>query len=131
METIMAYQTTDGKLFTSSLEAEKHEANLTRLSCINSFIRENNLPDTQRVIEVVQLWEDFRNKQVLNRGINSLSLSKRSIDCLKAANITTVAELLQYSENNLRRFPNLGRKALNEIKEILHGNGWHLSENSK
>ena len=56
---------------------------------------------------------------VLLRPVEHLELTVRSANCLKAANIRFLGDLVQYSESELMRIPNLGRKSLNEIKTVL------------
>jgi DNA-directed RNA polymerase subunit alpha len=55
----------------------------------------------------------------LGRSVEELELSVRSYNCLKNANIQTIRELVQKTENEMLRTKNFGRKSLNEIKEIL------------
>lgn len=55
----------------------------------------------------------------LDRSVEELELSVRSYNCLKNANITTIRELVQKSEQEMLKTKNFGRKSLNEIKEIL------------
>ncbi len=62
----------------------------------------------------------------LNRSVEELELSVRSYNCLKNANIQTIGELVQKSENEMLKTKNFGRKSLNEIKEILHTMGLGL-----
>ena len=50
----------------------------------------------------------------------------RSYNCLKNANIQTIRELVQKSENEMLKTKNFGRKSLNEIKDILHKMGLSL-----
>ncbi|HLG95370.1 MAG TPA: DNA-directed RNA polymerase subunit alpha [Bryobacteraceae bacterium] len=57
--------------------------------------------------------------EVLNRSVEELELSVRSYNCLKNANIQTIADLVQRTEAEMLRTKNFGRKSLNEIKEIL------------
>ena len=61
--------------------------------------------------------------EVLNRSVDELELSVRSYNCLKNANIQTIADLVQKTEAEMLRTKNFGRKSLNEIKEILVGMG--------
>ncbi len=67
-----------------------------------------------------------RLQELLNRRIDELELSVRSYNCLKNANIHTVGDLVQKTEQELLRTKNFGRKSLNEIKEILAGMGLEL-----
>ena len=61
---------------------------------------------------------EIRNEN-LNRSVEELELSVRSYNCLKNANIQTIGELVQKTENEMLKTKNFGRKSLNEIKEIL------------
>jgi DNA-directed RNA polymerase subunit alpha len=63
---------------------------------------------------------------VLLRPVDDLELTVRSANCLKAENIYYIGDLIQRSENELLKTPNLGRKSLNEIKEVLAARGLTL-----
>ncbi|WP_276617784.1 DNA-directed RNA polymerase subunit alpha [Turicimonas muris] len=56
---------------------------------------------------------------ILRRPVDDLELTIRSANCLKAENIYYIGDLIQRTENELLKTPNLGRKSLNEIKEVL------------
>jgi DNA-directed RNA polymerase subunit alpha len=58
--------------------------------------------------------------------VEELELSVRSANCLKNDNIAYVGDLVQKTEAEMLRTPNFGRKALNEIKEMLAEMGLHL-----
>lgn len=62
----------------------------------------------------------------LLKSVEELELSVRSYNCLKNANIKTIADLVQKTEQEMLRTKNFGRKSLNEIREILHGMGLRL-----
>lgn len=62
----------------------------------------------------------------LLKSVEELELSVRSYNCLKNADIKTIADLVQKTEQEMLRTKNFGRKSLNEIKEILHGMGLRL-----
>ena len=63
---------------------------------------------------------------MLLRPVDDLELTPRSSNCLKAQSIHYVGDLIQHSENDLLRTPNLGRKSLNEIKQVLAEHGLSL-----
>jgi DNA-directed RNA polymerase subunit alpha len=67
-----------------------------------------------------------RLNENLNRSVEELELSVRSYNCLKNANIQTIGELVQKSEQEMLKTKNFGRKSLNEIKEILASMGLSL-----
>jgi DNA-directed RNA polymerase subunit alpha len=51
--------------------------------------------------------------------VDELELSVRASNCLKTANIRTIADLVQKTESELLKTKNFGKKSLNEIKTIL------------
>jgi DNA-directed RNA polymerase subunit alpha len=55
-----------------------------------------------------------------------LDLTVRSANCLKAENIYYVGDLIQRTEMELLKTPNLGKKSLTEIKEVLASKGLSL-----
>ncbi len=61
--------------------------------------------------------EDFM--PILLSAVDELELTVRSANCLKAEQIYYIGDLVQKTEQDLLRTPNLGRKSLNEIKEVL------------
>ena len=60
---------------------------------------------------------------LLLRSIEELELTVRSTNCLKAENIFLIGDLIQRSEMDLLKTPNLGKKSLNEIKDELASRG--------
>ncbi|MZH03152.1 MAG: DNA-directed RNA polymerase subunit alpha, partial [Nitrospinae bacterium] len=72
--------------------------------------------------EPVQPQVDEKKQKVLTnmaKCVEELELSVRSYNCLKNANIQTIAELVQKTDGEMLKTRNFGRKSLNEIKEIL------------
>lgn len=63
---------------------------------------------------------------MLLRPVDDLELTVRSANCLKAENIYYIGDLIQRTETELLKTPNLGRKSLNEIKEVLASRGLTL-----
>ena len=80
------------------------------------FINFEELPEAAE-IEVDRGVE--RLNENLNRSVEELELSVRSYNCLKNAQIQTIGELVQKSEQEMLKTKNFGRKSLNEIKAIL------------
>ena len=62
----------------------------------------------------------------LLQPVDDLELTVRSANCLKAENIFYIGDLIQRTETELLKTPNLGRKSLNEIKEVLASRGLTL-----
>jgi DNA-directed RNA polymerase subunit alpha len=88
-----------------------------------------HFPDAQPETEEVEP-DEVRPRAELNenlfRNVDELELSVRASNCLKTANIRTIADLVQRSEQELLKTKNFGKKSLNEIKTILGEMGLHL-----
>jgi DNA-directed RNA polymerase subunit alpha len=69
---------------------------------------------------------DASSNPNLMKTVDELELSVRSYNCLKNANIKTIAELVQKTEPEMLKTKNFGRKSLNEIKDILGRMGLYL-----
>jgi DNA-directed RNA polymerase subunit alpha len=63
---------------------------------------------------------------ILLRPVDELELTVRSANCLKAESINYIGDLVQRTEVELLRTPNLGKKSLTEIKEVLASHGLAL-----
>ena len=63
---------------------------------------------------------------ILMRPVDDLELTVRSANCLKGEQVFYIGDLIQRTENELLKTPNLGRKSLNEIKEVLATHGLTL-----
>ena len=63
---------------------------------------------------------------LLLRSIEELEVTVRSTNCLKAESIFLIGDLIQRSEFDLLKTPNLGKKSLNEIKDVLASKGLSL-----
>lgn len=91
------------------------------------------LKDQLSVFVDLQGQEEGQQKQVetqfdpiLLRPVDELELTVRSANCLKAENIHYIGDLVQKTEVELLRTPNLGKKSLTEIKEVLESHGLTL-----
>ena len=83
-----------------------------------------------------EVCEDFNKKEIeskandlspkLSKLVDDLELTVRAANCLKAENIHYIGDLVQRAEIDLLKTPNLGRKSLNEIKNILLSHGLTL-----
>ena len=69
--------------------------------------------------------KDKRNVELL-KSVDSLDLTIRSANCLKSEQIYYIGDLIQKSELELLKTPNLGKKSLTEIKNILDDRGLSL-----
>lgn len=81
---------------------------------LNLFVELNDIAiNTSVMSEEV----DDSNSKILDMPIEDLDLSVRSYNCLKRANIQTVQELINRTEDDMNKIRNLGKKSLKEIKE--------------
>jgi DNA-directed RNA polymerase subunit alpha len=67
--------------------------------------------------------EILRMRQLLNQKLQDMDLSVRALNCLKAAEVETLGELVKYHRNDLLKFRNFGKKSLTELDELLERNG--------
>lgn len=72
--------------------------------------------------------EEDNTSKVMEMTIEDLDLSVRSYNCLKRAEINTVADLMQKSEDDMIKVRNLGRKSLEEVKKKIQELGLTLAE---
>jgi DNA-directed RNA polymerase subunit alpha len=71
-------------------------------------------------------WGNPALNDNLMKSVDELELSVRASNCLKNAQIKTIAELVRKTDHEMLRTKNFGRKSLNEIKEVLQSMGLHL-----
>jgi DNA-directed RNA polymerase subunit alpha len=83
---------------------------------VDFTVIENNTPEVKDVVV----------DPTLLQAIDDLDLTVRSANCLKAENIYYVGDLIQRTEMELLKTPNLGKKSLTEIKEVLASKGLSL-----
>lgn len=84
-------------------------------------VREENVVEAEKDESAGGLNEN------LFKSVDELELSVRAANCLKNANIRTISDLVQKTEQEMLRGKNFGRKSLNEIKEILTTMGLHFN----
>lgn len=77
-------------------------------------------------IECETVREDISFDPILLRPVDELDLTVRSANCLKAENILYIGDLVQKTEQELLKTPNLGKKSLTEIKDVLASKGLSL-----
>ena len=76
-------------------------------------------PETEKAVEL-------EVDPILLRSIDDLELTVRSANCLKAESIYYIGDLIQRTEVELLKTPNLGKKSLTEIKDVLAARGLSL-----
>jgi DNA-directed RNA polymerase subunit alpha len=74
----------------------------------------------------IQEPEEITYNSNLDRKVSELELSVRAANCLKAANLRYIGELVQKTDAEMLKTKNFGRKSLNEIKDILQSMNLHL-----
>src|SRR4030081_1940438 len=82
--------------------------------------------DLQGEEEAAAKVSEMQFDPILLRPVDELELTVRSANCLKAENIHYIGDLVQRTEVELLRTPNLGKKSLTEIKEVLQSHGLML-----
>ena len=75
-------------------------------------------PEVQEVDAEVQ-----RVRMLLNQNVDDLELSVRAQNCLKAAQIKSIGDLVRREESEMLKFRNFGRKSLLELVEVLEERG--------
>jgi len=93
---------------------------------LDIFVSFGQLPEEIGEEEVEMSKEEIALYEKLKLPISELELSVRSSNCLREANIKTIADLVKKTEEEMLSFKNFGKKSLNEIKELLAGMGLTL-----
>ena len=94
---------------------------------LNLFI---DLSEEASNAEIMVVKEDDDKEQILEMTVDELDLSVRSYNCLKRANIHTVGDLINKTEEEMMRVRNLGRKSLEEVVSKLAALGLSLAVRS-
>lgn len=92
---------------------------------IQLFINFDTEPEAPKE-ETEQDAEFQRVRKILTTPVDELELSVRSHNCLRAANIKTIADLVRREESELLKFRNFGRKSLAELAEIIEAEKLHF-----
>lgn len=89
------------------------------------------MDDSADDLEIMIEKEEDQNEKALEMTIEELELSVRSFNCLKRANINTVEELTERTEEEMMKVRNLGKKSLDEVKYKLEELGLGLKPNEE
>ena len=88
------------------------------------FSDEKIILETQETSVVDTLDEELlRMRQLLNSKLTDMSLSVRALNCLKAAEVETLGQLVTFHRSDLLKFRNFGKKSLTELDELLDKHG--------
>lgn len=91
---------------------------------VQLFINFDIEPEEEEPVEVDE--EVLRIRKLLKMPVDELELSVRSYNCLMAANIKTIGDLVKRDEQEMLKFRNFGRKSLQELNKILEEKGIHF-----
>ncbi len=94
---------------------------------VQLFINFDIESEDEEIAEIDE--ETLRIKKLLKMSVDELELSVRSHNCLKAANIKTIGDLVKREESEMLKFKNFGRKSLMELGKILEERGLHFGMN--
>lgn len=120
-EKLIIELTTDGSIHPES--ALKEAANILIQHFI-LFSDENILLDSQVKKPAAEVDENFLHmRKILKTNLADLDLSVRAYNCLKAAEIRTLGELVSYDIDDLLKFRNFGKKSLSELEEFVREKG--------
>lgn len=113
---------TDGSV--TAEEAVTQAASILR-DHVNFFIQLDEEPEP--VVEEQEVDEEVKRiRELLAQPVDELDLSVRSHNCLKAASIKTIGDLVRREEDEMLKFRNFGRKSLQELVEVLDERGLHF-----
>ena len=114
--------TTDGSV--SPEEALAQASSILR-DHVNLFIKMDAEPKRAEEEQVVDA-EVQRVRELLSQSVDELDLSVRAHNCLKAANIKNIGDLVRREESEMLKFRNFGRKSLQELIQVLEERGLHF-----
>ena len=86
----------------------------------------SNFMELREVSEIEEKEEKPEFDPILLRPVDDLELTVRSANCLKAEQVQYIGDLVQRTEVELLKTPNLGKKSLTEIKDVLASRGLSL-----
>ena len=108
---------TDGSITAKESISQACDILIRHLSIFKDF-DEAYIEEDQKINEELE-----KRKNYLSKPVAELELSVRAANCLAAADIVTIKDLVTKSEQEMLKYRNFGRKSLNEIKAILNGMG--------
>ena len=113
--------TTDGSILPNDAVSMSAKILRDHFSLLISFDEEPQQEEEAAIDEDI-----VRKRKMLDKSVEELELSVRSSNCLRAAEIKTIGELVQKPESEMLKFRNFGRKSLKEIQDILAEMGLHF-----
>ncbi len=123
-EKLIMEVSTDGTIHPEEAVKEASRILIQHLMIITD---ENISLDTRTEDAPVAIDEEtLALRKTLNTPLEDLELSVRAFNCLKAAKINSLSELVQYTQEELMKFRNFGQKSLSEIEQVLNDRGLHF-----
>jgi len=123
-EKLVMELSTDGSIHPE--EAMKEAAKIL-IQHLVLFSDENIMPESKASKAVEEVDEGFLSmRKILKTPLADLDLSVRAYNCLKAAEIRTLGELVNYHIDDLLKFRNFGKKSLSELEEFVREKGLHF-----
>ncbi len=114
--------TTDGSITPEDALSQAAHILLDHVQMFINF----DVSKTEEVAEEAEDDETARVRKILLTSVDDLELSVRSHNCLKAANIRNLADLVRREESEMLKFRNFGRKSLAELGMIIDEFGLHF-----
>ncbi|MFN9882503.1 MAG: DNA-directed RNA polymerase subunit alpha C-terminal domain-containing protein, partial [Bacteroidota bacterium] len=115
---------TDGTIHPDEAIKEASKILIQHLMLISD---ENISFDSQDRVEEDAVDEQVLHmRKLLKTPLEDMDLSVRAYNCLKAAKINSLSELVKYDTNELLKFRNFGRKSLMEIESLINEKGLHF-----
>ncbi|MFN4123343.1 MAG: DNA-directed RNA polymerase subunit alpha [Flavobacteriales bacterium] len=94
------------------------------------FSDEKITEDVEEKVATEEFDEDsLHMRQLLKTRLVDMDLSVRALNCLKAADVETLAELVSFNKNDLLKFRNFGKKSLTELEELVSSKNLHFGMN--
>lgn len=126
-EKLVLELTTDGSIHPK--EALKEAAKIL-IHHFMLFSDERITLDTEEKTVAEEFDESsLHTRQLLKTKLVDLDLSVRALNCLKAADVDTLGDLVQFNKNDLLKFRNFGKKSLTELEELVKSKGLEFGMN--
>ena len=109
--------TTDGSIHPKDALKEAAKILIFHLLCFSDEKIQLETADKEGNQEFDE--EVLHMRQLLKTKLTDLNLSVRALNCLKAADVETLADLVQYQKTDLLKFRNFGKKSLSELDDLL------------
>jgi len=77
----------------------------------------------------IENWNSLHIRQLLKTKLVDMDLSVRALNCLKAADVESLGDLVTFNKNDLLKFRNFGKKSLTELEELVKSKGLEFGMN--